>query len=125
MVIAFSMRATLTGVRPARFFKAARSCPGHSKASGNGFDVGALAIVARRFAQDVAEGAAEGAQTGEADVEADVRYAAVGLAEQEHRPFDPSTLKIAVGCLAEGRAEGADEVRLGDECDAGKSGNVE
>ena len=36
----------------------------------------------------------------------------VGRAEQIHRPLDATTLEIAMRRLAEGRLEGADEMRL-------------
>ena len=65
-------------------------------------------------------------EAGEADVEADLGDAAVGLAQQEHRPLDPAALQVAVRRLAERRPEGADEVRLGDDMrDAGQRRDVE
>src|SRR6202040_2152995 len=69
--------------------------------------------------------AAEGTEAGETDVEADIGDAAVALAQQEHRALDPAPLEVAVRRLAEGRAEGPDEVRLGDAGDPGERGDVE
>ena len=71
-------------------------------------------ICGRRLADDVAERPAERPQAGEPDVEADVGHAAVGLAQQEHRPLDPPALQIAVRRLAERGAKRPDEVRLRD-----------
>src|SRR3984893_19150819 len=125
MVIAFNMWATLRGVGRARFSKTAWACPGHGKTRRHAAGDGAPAVGRRRFAHDLAEGAAERAQTGEADVETDLRYAAIGLAQQEHRPLHASALQVAMGCLAEGGAEGANEVRLRDQRDPREGRNIE
>jgi hypothetical protein len=42
-----------------------------------------------------------------------------------HRPLDAAALEVAVWRLAKGRAEGADEVRLGHVRDAGERHDVE
>src|SRR3954451_14050871 len=112
------MGATLIEHLHARFSKTARSRPGHREAVRNGLRLGARAVRARRLADDLAEGPAERAEAAEADVEADVGDAAIGLDEQEHRPLDAPALEVAVRRLAEGGAEGADEVRLRDVRDA-------
>src|SRR5881396_435941 len=112
MFILFSMWASLVGGGLARFSKTARPGPGHGEARRHGFDDGALTVGSGRFADDLAEGAAEGAEAVEADIEADVGHAAVGLAQQEHGALDAPALEVAVGSLAEGGVEGADEVRL-------------
>src|SRR5882724_6762632 len=125
MVIAFSMWATLEGFSGARFSETARTRPGHPETRRDGFDVGALAIVGWRFAENLAEGPAERAQAREPDVQADVGHAAVGFAQQEHRALDPTALQVAVRGLAERSPEGADEVRLGDARDAGQGGDIE
>jgi hypothetical protein len=59
------------------------------------------------------EGPAECAQAADTDVEANVRYAPIRGTQEKHRAFDAPALEIAVRGLAERRAEGADEVRLG------------
>ena len=112
--------------RAAGFSKTARSRPGHREAGRHGGDVGRGR--GRRVGDSptiVAERAAERAEAAEADVEADVGDAAVGLAQQEHRPLDPPALQVAVRRLAEGRPEGADEVRLGDVRDPRQRRDVE
>ncbi len=43
-----------------------------------------------------------------------VGHAAIRLPQQEHRPLDAAALQVAVRRLAEGGAEDADEMRLGD-----------
>jgi hypothetical protein len=45
--------------------------------------------------------------------------------QQEHRALDPAALEVAVRRLAERRAEGSDEVRLGDAGDPGQRGDGE
>jgi hypothetical protein len=54
-----------------------------------------------------------------------VRDAAIALAQQEHRALDAAALQVAVRRLAERRAEGADEVRLGHVGDGGQRAHVE
>src|SRR5438445_9330676 len=116
---------TLDDVSRPVFSKTARSCPGHGEARRDGLDRSALAVDGWRFADDLLKAAAEGAQAVEADVEADVRHAAVGRAQQEHRPLDPAALKVAVRSLAEGRAKGSDEMRLRGVRDLRQSRDVE
>jgi len=77
------------------------------------------------FADDLPESAGEGAEAREAHVEADVGDAALGLAQEEHRPLDAATLEVAVRCLAEGGSEGADEVRLRDVGGPGEAWDVQ
>src|SRR4051812_18243107 len=120
-----NMAATLIDAPPVGFSKTARPRPRHREAVGDGLGVDARAVRGRRLADDGMEGAAEGPEAPEADVEADVGDAAVGLAQQEHRALDPAALEVAVGRLAERRAEGPDEVRLGDAGDPGQRGDVE
>src|SRR4051794_17184194 len=107
------MRATLADRTTPRFSETARSRPGSRETRGHGAQVcGLLAVRGRRRADDLAEGPAERAETRKAHVEADLGHAAVGLPEQEHRPLHSAALQIAVGRLAEGGPEGADEVGL-------------
>src|SRR5919199_146658 len=117
MEIAFSMRRNLAEIARRRFSETARSGPCHREAGRYGTDLGAVAVVGRRLAHDVAERPAEGAQAGETNVEADVRYATVRLAQQEHRALDSPPLQVAVRRLAEGVPKRADEVGLGDQRD--------
>jgi hypothetical protein len=56
---------------------------------------------------------AECAQTAETDVEANVRYTSIRGTQEKHRTLNAPALEIAMRSLAERRAEGADEVRLG------------
>ena len=84
-----------------------------------------LAVVRGRLPDDLVEHAAEGPEAREADVEADVGDAAVGLAQQEHRPFHPPPLQVAVRRLPEDGAEAPDEVGLGDMGDGGHGADVE
>jgi hypothetical protein len=56
---------------------------------------------------------AECAQTAETHVEANVRYTPIRGTQEKHRALDAPALEIAMRRLAERRAEGADEVRLG------------
>src|SRR6059036_1287188 len=46
------------------------------------------------------------------DVEANIGYAAIGLAQQEHRALNAPTLQVAVRRLAKGGAEGTNEMGL-------------
>jgi hypothetical protein len=85
---------------------------------------GAGPILRRGLPDHLAEGSAECPQAGEADIEADVRHAAVGPAEQVHGPLDTAPLQITMRGLAEGRPEGADEVRLRHDRDGRQSGHV-
>src|SRR5687768_15863566 len=120
------MGARLIVLRRLRFSKTARSRPRLHEAGWNGAEVGgAPPIGRRRIAHDRGEGAAEGPEAGEPDVEADLGDAAVGLAQEEHRALDATALQIAVRRLAEGRAEYADEVRLGDDRDPRQRRDVE
>src|SRR4029077_16361818 len=121
------MAPTLAALSAAVFSETARSRPRHREAGGNRARRrrAAPAIGERRLADDLAERAAERAEAGEADVEADVGDAAVALAQEEHRAFDPAALEVAMRGLAERRAEGPDEVRLGDVGDPGQRGDVE
>jgi hypothetical protein len=82
-------------------------------------------VVGRRLADDRPEGPAERSEAREADVEADVRDAALGLAEEEHRPLNAPALQVAVGRLAEDRAEAPAEVSLGDVGDGCDGSDVE
>jgi hypothetical protein len=59
------------------------------------------------------EGPAECAQTAETDIEGNVRYAPIRGTQEKHRALNAPALGIAMRSLAERRAEGADEVRLG------------
>src|SRR5919204_5685444 len=95
------------------FSKTARSHPRHREACRRVDPRAARAIVAWAHAHYFAERAAEGAETSEANVEADVRDASPPLAQEEHGPLHPPALQVAVGCLAEGGAKGADEMSLG------------
>src|SRR3954452_17348814 len=120
-----NMTATLIHAPPVGFSKTARPRPRHREAVGHGLGVDPRAVRGRRLADDGMEGAAEGPEAREADVKADVGHAAVGLAQQEHRALDPAALEIAVRRLAKGRAERADEVRLGDVREPRERGDVE
>src|SRR2546423_9232882 len=126
MEMELSMAATLIATSRPRFSKTARSRPHHRDAIGRRRDRPRPAAVLRgRLADDVAERAAEGPEAGEADVEADLGHAAVALAQQEHRALHAPALQVPVWRLAERRAEGADEVRLGDVGDARQRRDVE
>src|SRR5918912_1243655 len=107
------MRATLPSAAPLRFSETARSRPRLREAARHPAQVGRPpAVGGRRIADDRLERAAERAEAREADVEADVADAAVGLAQEEHRALDAPPLEVAMRRLAEGGAEGPDEVRL-------------
>jgi hypothetical protein len=67
-------------------------------------------IGARRLADDLPERSAERPQASETDSKADVGDSAVSLTQQKHRALDPPPLQIAMGHLAEDRAEAAAEV---------------
>src|SRR3712207_310032 len=112
MLMEVTMGATLVQVARRGFSETARSRVGHREARGDGPDRPAAAVARGRFADDVAERAAERPEAREADVEADVGDAAVGGPQQEHGALDAPALEVAVRRLAEGRAGGADEVRL-------------
>src|SRR5436853_6616751 len=105
------MRPNLPALGCRCFSKTARPSPGHREARRYGPYLGAVAIVRRRLAHDVAEGPTEGTQAGEADVEADVGHAAVRLAQQEHRALYSPPLQVAVRRRAKGVAKSAAEVR--------------
>src|SRR4029077_19784655 len=94
------------------FSKTARSHPGHGEAGRDGKHELAIAIFRRRIANDVRERSAESAKASKPNVEADVSDAALSLPEQEHRAFDPPTLKVAVRRLPESGFEGPDEMSL-------------
>src|SRR5437764_8788320 len=120
------MRATLSGAPPVRFSKTARSRPGLREAAGHPAEVGGPpAVCGRWVADDLLERPAEGAYAGEAHLEADLSDAPIGLAQEKHRPLDPSPLQVAVWCLPEGGAEGANEVRLRAVADPGQGANIE
>src|SRR5437764_14497318 len=120
------MRATLSGAPPVRFSKTARSRPGLREAAGHPAEVGGPpAVCGRWVADDLLERPAEGAYAGEAHLEADLSDAPIGLAQEKHRPLDPSPLQVAVWCLPEGGAEGADEVRLRAVADPGQGANIQ
>src|SRR5436190_13574305 len=110
--VILSMPPTLIDGRPDYFSKTARSRPGHREAARRRLGAGALAVLARRLPDDRPERPAERAEAREADVEGHVGHAPIGLAQQEHRALDAAALEVAVRRLAEGRAEGADEMRL-------------
>src|SRR5215204_7112464 len=96
-----NMAGTLGRCLDSHFSETARSDPGHGEAGRHGVRLrGLLAEGRRRPTHDLPEGTAERAEAGEADGEADVGHAAVGVAEQGHRPFRPPTLQVAVGRLA-------------------------
>src|SRR3954453_23064762 len=120
-----SMAATLTGEPRLFFSETARSRVGHGEAVRHREPRGARAVLLRGLADDRAEGPAERPEAREAHVEADLGHAAVGLAQQEHRPLDAPALQVAVRRLAERRPEGADEVRLGDVGDPREGADVE
>src|SRR6267143_3233648 len=111
---------TLDGVSRPGFSKTARSRPGHGEAVRDGHDGPALPVFARRFADDLLKTPAERAQADEADVQADLCHVTVGRTQQIHGALDAAALEIAMGRLAEGRAEGPDEVRLRNMRDAGE-----
>src|SRR3954452_17187057 len=94
-VIRLNMAATLNAVRRLRFSKTARSRPGHREARRDRRGGAGAAVLAGRDADDRRERAAERAEAGEAHVEADVRDAALGRAQQEHRPLDAAALQVA------------------------------
>src|SRR5262245_36727247 len=96
--------------RRSRFSKTARSHPRHHEACGNGRHAPSLTEVRRRLAHDVVKGPAECAQAAEPDIEADICDAAIRRTQEEHRALDASALQIAVRCLAERLAKGANEV---------------
>jgi hypothetical protein len=91
----------------------------------NGWELAPRTVVGWCLADDVAEGSAERPETGKADIEADVSHAAIAAAEQEHRSFDATALKIAMRRLAEGRPKGADEMCLRRMGDAGQLADIE
>src|SRR3954451_8889214 len=124
-VIRLNMSATLDAARRPRFSETARSRPRHREARRDGRRAAVAAVLARRRADDRAERPAERAEAGEADLEADLGDAVVGRAQQEHRALDAAALQVAVWRLAEGGAEGADEVRLADVGDLGERRDVE
>src|SRR5262245_36720492 len=97
-----------------RFSKTARASPRHHEAGRHRRHLSLLPEAGRRLADDLVERAAECAQAAEADVEADIGDAAIGRSQQEHRALDAPALQVAVRCLTEGVAEGANEVRLRD-----------
>src|ERR687894_2094405 len=113
------MGATLVAPRAVRFSQRARwPVPEARVAAGHagtdrrpGCGLLALAVGARRRADDVAKRAAERAEAREADGEADLRHGRVGLAQERHRPFQAAPLQVAVRRLAERVLEAADEVR--------------
>src|ERR671937_2081881 len=108
------MAGTLLAGRRARFSETARSRPGLGEARRDRAQIRSPPPVdRRRLSDDLREGPAERPQAGEADVEADLAHAAVGLAQEEHRPLHAPALQVAMRGLAEGRPEGPDEVRLG------------
>ena len=78
-----------------------------------GCDDGPVAgpIYGRCLTDDLAKGSTEGSEARESDVEADVGDAPVGLAQEEHRPLDPSALEVAMGRLAEDGPEAPAEMR--------------
>src|SRR3989442_16038647 len=96
-LLSFVLRSMLLAVLVGRFSKTAGSGVGHGEACRGDHDLGPLPVVGRGQADDVAESAAERAEAGEPDVEADVRDLAVGFAQEEHSPLDPSALQGAVG----------------------------
>src|SRR2546425_1704291 len=116
---------TLDRVSRPGFSKTARSRPGHGEAVRDGHDGPALPLFARRFADDLLKTPAERAQAGESDVQADLCHVTVRRTQQIHGALDAAALEIAMGRLAEGRAEGPDEVRLRNMRDAGERGNGE
>src|ERR1700712_1699724 len=120
-----SMAVTLVAPTAVGFSETARSRPCHGEAVRHVVRDAPPAIAGRRLADDGAEGPAERPEAREADVEADLGHAAVGLPEQEQRALHAPALQVAVRRLAEGVAEGADEVRLGDVGDAREGGDVE
>src|ERR1700694_4963588 len=81
------MKPMLCAVLRPRFSKTARSGPAHREAARHGEMLPATPVLRRRDVDDVPERSAECAEAGEADVETDVGDAALGLAEQEHRPL--------------------------------------
>src|SRR5438445_1928481 len=99
-------------VRRPGFSKTARSHVRHREARRQRLHLRARPIHARGHPDDLSESAAEGAQAREADVEADVRDGALGLGKLEHRPLDPTALKVSVWGLAKGPAEGPYEMSL-------------
>src|ERR1700719_1024426 len=116
---------TLDDVSRTVFSKTARSCPGHRETGRHGFDRAARTVGGRRFADNLLKAAAEGAQAVAADVETEGGHAAIGGTQQEHRWLDPPALEVTVRGLAEGRAKGADEVRLRNVGDGRERRNIE
>src|SRR5207247_1899711 len=82
----------------ARFSETARSRPGHREAIRDRRQALAFALaeVAGRFADDLAEGPAERAEAGEPDIETDLGHIAVGPPEQVHGALDAAALEVAV-----------------------------
>src|SRR3954465_8084649 len=100
-LMAENMAATLPRLGPLRFSETARSGPVRDEAVGGAEREGLRPVPRRRHPHDPPERPAERAQAREPDVEADLRDAAIRLAQQEHRPFHPSPLQVAVRRLAE------------------------
>src|SRR6266498_4258423 len=121
----FNIPPTLVAVFREGFSETAGSGPAHHEARRHRLELAPLAILRGRDADDLAKRATERSQAAEADVQANVGHTALGLTQQEHRTFDAPPLQIAVRRLAECLFEGADEVRLGDDGDAGQVRNVE
>src|SRR5215216_1378841 len=123
--MALSMARTLIASHADRFSKSARPVPLHRDAARDDAGVRPLAVVARGFTNHLTEGAAERPQALKSDVERDLGHGPVGLAQQRHRPLDPAALQVAVGRLAEGGAEAADEVGAREGDRAGQPLDVE
>src|SRR3954452_14178640 len=87
------------------FSETARSRLRPREAARDRLDRRVAPVLRRRAPDDLAERPAERPEAREADVEADLGDAAVGLAQQEHRPLDAPALQVAVRRLAERRAE--------------------
>src|SRR5690242_880395 len=105
MLMLLSMGRTLDARAPLGFSKTAGSRPRHPKARRRPVNLGVLAILGRRAADDLPERPAERAEAHEAHVERDLRDAVVALAQHEHRPLDASALQVAMRGLAERRPE--------------------
>src|SRR5690242_19688237 len=114
-VSALNMRPTLRRRAGFRFSEIAVlmgrvAAPGHHDARG---DVARgprahpprLAVRGRRHPEHAGERAAECPQAREPDLEADLGYRAVRLAQERHRPLEPSPLQVAVRGLPEGPLE--------------------
>src|SRR5437660_1730658 len=99
-------------VRRPGFSKTARSHVSHREARRHRLHLRARPIHARRDADDLSKSAAESAQARKADVEAHVRDGALGLGKLEHRPLDPTALKVSMWGLTKGPAEGPYEMSL-------------